>query len=163
MHHRATMKAQQGFTLIEMVVTVVIVGILASALVPMAHISVKRSKEAELRVALRDIRSALDAYKKAYDDGRIEKQVDASGYPRSLELLVDGVPDARDASKKKMRFLRRIPRDPLYPDPQASAAETWGKRSYESSADAPQEGADVYDVYSLSRDSGINGIPYRLW
>lgn len=153
----------RGFTLIELVVTVAIVGILASAVVPLGQLSVKRAKEAELRTALRDIRNALDAYKKAVDDGRIEKKVDASGYPPSLEILAEGVPDLRDPNKKIMRFLRRVPRDPMYPDASEQPADTWGKRSYVSPAEFPQEGADVYDVYSLSTADGLNGIPYREW
>jgi general secretion pathway protein G len=156
-------KRAGGFTLIELVITLAMVGILASAIVPFTQLNVKRVKEAELRTALRDIRNALDAYKKAVDDGRIEKKVGESGYPPSLELLVQGVADARDPKKQAMRFLRRIPRDPMYPDSAAEAQETWGKRSYESAPDAPQEGADVYDVYSLSLDKGLNGIPYRDW
>ena len=153
----------RGFTLIELVVTVAIVGILASAAVPLGQLGVKRSKEVELRTALRDIRNALDAYKKAVDEGRIEKKVDASGYPPSLEILAEGVPDLRDPNKKVMRFLRRVPRDPMFPDQTDNPADTWGKRSYASAADAPQEGADVYDVYSLSTGQGLNGISYREW
>ncbi|OGS97058.1 MAG: general secretion pathway protein GspG, partial [Gallionellales bacterium RBG_16_56_9] len=110
-----------------------------------------------------DIRSALDAYKKAADEGRVEITVDASGYPSSLEILVQGVTDLRDPNKRTIRFLRRLPRDPMYPDPEASAQDTWGKRSYESDPDAPREGADVYNVYSLSRETGMNGIAYREW
>jgi general secretion pathway protein G len=157
------MKRHTGFTLIELVVTVAIVGILASAMIPLGQLNVKRIKEAEMRTALRDIRSALDAYKKAVDEGRIEKTIDATGYPPSLEILAQGVPDAKDPKKKLMRFLRRVPRDPMYPDSEASAQETWGKRSYESPPESPQEGADVYDVYSLSRETGLNGIAYREW
>ncbi len=158
------MKRLKGFTLIELVVTVTIVGILASALIPLGQMNVKRAREAELRAALRDIRSALDAYKQAMDSGRIEKSVDATGYPPSLEVLAQGVRDARDPEKRKiLRFLRRLPRDPMHADPSAQASDTWGKRSYLSSADAPQEGEDVYDVYSLSGETGLNGIPYREW
>lgn len=157
------MKKPTGFTLIELVVTVAIVGILASAIVPLGQLNVKRVKEAELRTALRDIRTALDAYKKAVDEGRVEKTVETTGYPPSLETLVNGVPDVHDPKKKPMRFLRRIPRDPMFPNAEASAEETWGKRSYESAPEAPQEGADVYDVYSMSRETGLNGIPYREW
>jgi general secretion pathway protein G len=157
------MKRIGGFTLIELVVTVAIVGILASALVPMGQLNIKRGKEAELRVALRDIRSALDAYKRAADEGRVEKSVDASGYPPTLEILVQGAPDLRDPNKRMIRFLRRLPRDPMYPDAETGAGDTWGKRSYESDPNAPREGADVYNVYSLSRETGMNGIAYREW
>lgn len=153
----------RGFTLIELVITVAIVGILASAAIPLGQLGAKRSKESELRTALRDIRNALDAYKKAYDEGRVEKRVDASGYPPSLEILVEGVPDLRDPNRKVMRFLRRVPRDPMYPDMTEKPADTWGKRSYLSPPDAPLAGADVYDVFSLSTDRGLNGLPYREW
>jgi general secretion pathway protein G len=153
----------KGFTLIELVVTVSIVGILAAALLPLSQLSVKRMKEAELRAALRDIRTALDAYKKAGDDGRVEKEVEASGYPSSLDVLTRGVPDARDPKKRSIRFLRSIPRDPMNPDFGASPEETWGKRSYESERASPQAGNNVYDVYSLSREIGLNGIAYNEW
>ncbi|MBN9126375.1 MAG: type II secretion system protein, partial [Nitrosospira sp.] len=86
----------KGFTLIELVVTVSIVGILAAALLPLGQLSVKRMKEAELRAALREIRTALDAYKKATDEGRVEKIAETAGYPKSLDILVAGVPDMRD-------------------------------------------------------------------
>jgi len=157
------MNGKRGFTLIELVVTVAIVGILASALLPLGSLTVQRAKEAELRSALREIRLALDAYKKAYDEGHIERKVGASGYPPNLEVLVQGVPDAKNPKKPKIYFLRRLPRDPMFPDPATPAAETWGKRSYASPPDDPQPGDDVFDVYSLSTASGINGIPYRLW
>lgn len=152
-----------GFTLIELAVTVAIVGILASAAVPLGQLGVKRAKEAELRSALRDIRTGIDAYKKAVDDGRIEKKLEDSGYPASLELLVRGVPDLKDPKKRPLRFMRRIPRDPMFPDPEVNAQDTWGQRSYQSPPDDPQPGADVYDVYSMSREAGLNGIPYREW
>ena len=154
----------KGFTLIELVVTVSIVGVLAAALLPLSQLSVKRMKEAELRAALRDIRTALDAYKKAGDDGRVEKEPEASGYPSSLGVLTRGVPDARDPKKQRViRFLRRIPRDPMNPDFGAAPEETWGKRSYESERGSPQAGNNVYDIYSLSQEIGLNGIAYYEW
>ncbi len=153
-----------GFTLIELMVTVAIIGILVSIAVPFAELAVKRAKEQELRSALRQIRTALDEYKKAADEGRIQKKADESGYPPSLNVLVEGVKDARSAQEdRKIYFLRRIPRDPFNDDFDLPAEETWGKRSYKSPPDQPEEGEDVYDVYSLSDDVGINGIPYRQW
>ncbi len=152
-----------GFTLIELVVTVAIVGILASAAVPLAELTMQRQREVELARALRQIRTALDDYKKAWDEGRMEKKTDQSGYPPSLDILVQGVADAKDPQKKKIYFLRRVPRDPFFTDPEVTASDTWGKRSYASPPDSPAQGADVFDVYSLASGTGINGIPYRQW
>lgn len=159
-----TIPQRSGFTLIELVVTVAIVALLASAVVPLTEVSMQRSKEQELRQALRQIRTALDAYKQAVDEGRVVRDLLQSGYPPTLQVLVDGVPDATSPDgKNRIYFLRRIPRDPLFPDPTRPDEETWGKRSYESSEDAPEEGDDVFDVYSLAPGTGLNGIPYRRW
>jgi general secretion pathway protein G len=155
---------QPGFTLIEMVVTVAIVALLASVALPLSEVSVKRSREHELHLALREIRTALDAYKQAVEEGRVAHSMEQSGYPESLQVLVDGVTDASSPDKKKrIYFLRRIPRDPLFRDPTRPDEETWGKRSYESSHDAPEEGEDVFDVYSMAPGTGLNGIPYQRW
>ena len=97
------------------------------------------------------------------DEGRIKTSADETGYPKSLQSLVDGVEDIKSPTKAKIYFLRRIPRDPMNQDSQIPASDTWGKRSYESPPDDPQEGDDVYDVYSLSRQTGLNGVPYREW
>lgn len=155
---------QQGFTLIELLVTLVIVTILAGAALPLTQIAMQRSKESELKADLRQLRTAIDAYKKATDEGRIRKKVGDSGYPPTLEILANGAEDLHDLSKKhKLRFLRSIPRDPMQTDVTLSPVQTWGKRSYDSEADAPIEGVDVFDVYSLSDKNGINGVPYRAW
>lgn len=152
-----------GFTLIELVVTVAIVGILASIAMPLGTLGAQRAKEHDLRVALRQIRGALDDYKQASDDGRIARRVDGSGFPRVLEELADGVVDITSADGRKFHFLRRLPRDPFYPRRDVPAPQTWGKRAYASPADAPVEGDDVYDVYSTSGQVGLNGIAYREW
>jgi len=152
-----------GFTLIEMVITVAIVGILASAALPLTELSVKRAKEQQLQEALRQIRTALDDYKLAADEGRIARSDLETGYPKSLVLLVDGVSDQKSPDRKKIYFLRRLPRDPFATDAALPAAQTWGKRAYASPPDAPREGDDVYDVYSLSSGLGINGVRYRDW
>lgn len=158
-----TRPRRNGFTLIELLVTVMILSILAMGALPVMQVTAQRLKENELRASLRQLREAIDAYKLAVDEGRIEKNADQSGYPPSLEVLVEGVADQKDAGKRKIRFLRRIPRDPMSDDPEASPAETWGKRSYASEHDAPEEGEDVYDIHSLSPRQGLNGQPYATW
>lgn len=144
--------------------TLAIIGLLATLTLPMAELAVQHSKEQELRVALRQIREALDAYKQAVDDGRIERSAGSSGFPATLQVLVEGVSDIKNpTSENRIYFLRRLPRDPLATDENASNDETWGKRSYQSSAEDPQEGDDVFDVYSLSAGTGLNGVPYSQW
>jgi general secretion pathway protein G len=144
--------------------TVAIIGLLATVTLPLAELSVQHSKEQELRLSLRQIREGIDAYKQAYDDGVIEHSLDRSGFPESLKQLVEGANDIKTpALNRKIYFLRRIPRDPFAQDASKSNEDTWGKRSYQSSADEPQEGRDVFDVYSLEPGMGLNGIPYRQW
>jgi general secretion pathway protein G len=152
-----------GFTLIELVVVVAIVAILAAGLMPLAELANQRSKEQALHAALRDMRTAIDAYKQAADEGRVARKADETGYPPSLEVLAAGVPNQKDLEKRKIYFLRRIPRDPFFADSEAPAEKTWGLRSYESPPDEPREGKDVFDVYSLSSAKGLNGVPYRQW
>lgn len=158
MQHRNT-----GFSLIELMVTLALLALLASMAVPFAQLMQQRHKESELRDSLRQIRGALDAYRQGVKEGRIESAADASGYPPNLDVLWQGVADKTKPDASKLYFLRRLPRDPFYPDAAASPAETWGLRSYASPPDAPAAGRDVYDVYSLSPATGLNGVPYRQW
>jgi general secretion pathway protein G len=157
------MSGGRGFTLIELVITVAIVAVLASVALPLNELVVQRAKEQDLRRALRDVREAIDAYKQASDEGRIQKKVGESGYPRELAELVAGVEDQKDPKKRRIYFLRRIPRDPFAADADTAPVETWGLRSYASPPDDPKEGEDVYDVFSRSQRSGLNGRPYREW
>lgn len=151
-----------GFTLVEMVVVVAIVGILASAAIPFIQFGQHRLKERELRHALREIRTAIDAYRKATADGQIAREADSSGYPPELAVLAEGVTDVKSPDARKIYFLRRIPHDPFAPH-QAPENEVWGLRSYASSPTEPKAGSDVFDVYSLNPGTGSNGTPYRDW
>lgn len=153
----------QGFTFIELMIALVIIAILSTIALPISELAVRRAKEQALHTDLRQLRSAIDAYKQAWDQGHIATTVGKSGYPSSLDVLVDGVEDVTSPDGSKIYFLRRIPRDPFSDDPSLSPAETWGKRSYASSADDPQEGDDVYDVYSRAPGKDMRGIPYRDW
>lgn len=153
----------RGFTFIELVMTVAILAVLVLVAVPTASIAVRQSNEKELRRALIEIREALDAYKRASDQGRIGTKVGESGYPRALADLVDGVIDQKSPQRQRIYFLRRLPRDPFHPDTRVPAEETWGLRSYASPPDAPEAGADVFDVYARAEGVGLNGVPYRQW
>lgn len=152
-----------GFTLIELVVTIAILGLLATVAVPFGQLVQQRYKEAELRDGLKQMRLAIDAYKQAVLEKRIEAPADASGYPPNLDVLWRGVADITKPNDSKIYFLRRLPRDPFFPESAAEPAATWGKRSYASPPEEPQEGDDIYDVYSLSAKTGLNGVPYREW
>ena len=156
------MRRAAGFTLIEMVVVVAIVGILAAAAQPMLSLALRRQKEFELHHALRALRTAIDAYHQAVVEGKVARTTDdPDGYPASLDVLVEGVPSAA-ATDRRVYFLRSVPRDP-FADPSLPAAQTWGLRSYASPPDAPQPGRDVFDVYSLAPGTGLDGQPYRAW
>lgn len=154
---------QDGFTLIEVLITITIISILASILVPISNLAVQRSKEMELRQNLRTIRAAIDDYKKAFDDGRIKKNIGDSGYPVDLITLEQGVSDIKSPDGRKVRFIRRIPKDPFDEGHAVEPHETWGLRSYQSDPDAPMEGDDVYDVYSKAEGTAIDGTLYRDW
>lgn len=159
-----TVKRTPGFTLIELMVSLAIIAIMASIATPMIQLTVQRQKEQQLREHLREMRRAIDAYKKAADEGRVKKNADASGYPPNLQVLVDGVEDAKSAKHERIRFLRRIPQDPMMKNPSASSLnQAWGLRSYDSPPEQPRYTQDVYDVYSLSTQTGINGVAYAQW
>ncbi|MGE5469615.1 MAG: type II secretion system protein [Bacteroidota bacterium] len=153
---------RRGFSLIELLVSLALISLFATMVLPLAELAVKRNQEADLRTALRHVRDALDAYKQAADEGRVTVRPGDSGYPRTLGILVDGVSDNKSPEKTTIYFLRSIPRDP-FAAPDIKAEDTWGKRSYKSPHDRPQAGDDVFDIYSLSPESGINGIPYAEW
>lgn len=153
-----------GFTIIELMVTLAILSILASVTMPLVALTLQRNKEAILMQNLIQIRDAIDAYKQASDQGRIKKDIEQSGYPQNLEVLVQGVVDIKDPKKRIIKFLRRIPQDPML-DQNAPRlfAHDWGLRSYVSEADNPKYEDDVYDVYSLSTLKSFKGVPYAKW
>jgi general secretion pathway protein G len=153
----------RGFTLMEMLVTLSLLGLMAMLAAPLAETVVQHSREQDLRLALREIRIALDRYRLASDQGLIEKRVGDSGYPPDLEVLVAGVTNIKSPSRDRLYFLRRVPRDPFAPTDLEPASATWGLRSYASAPDSPSAGSDVFDVYSRSTETGANGVPYRDW
>lgn len=153
--------APRGYSFVELLVVATIVLILASAAMPLVRVGIQRQKEAELRRALRELRTAIDRYKDAVDFGQIaatEVRAGSEGYPPSLEVLVEGVPVANDASGRKLRFLRRIPIDPM------TGEADWGLRSYQDGPDATTWGGqNVFDVYSKSTGTALDGTRYRDW
>jgi general secretion pathway protein G len=148
----------RGFTFIELVVTLGVMAILSWLALPIIETQHVRVKETELRASLREIRQAIDLFKKASDEGRIERKLEDTGYPRTLEELVQGVIDVKDPLGRRIYFMRSLPRDPFLGD-----ATQWGQRSYRSAPENPKPGPDIYDVYSLSAGTGLNGIPYKKW
>jgi len=160
----APRRRKAGFTLLEIVIALAVLSVLLTMAVPVLQLQAQLAREAQLRAALRDIRGAIDAYKRAVDAGRVERRAHASGYPPSLDVLVSGVPDLHDPQRRPIYFLRRLPRDPMQAQQDTEGASAaWGLRSYASPPDDPRAGDDVFDVYSLSDRVGSNGVPYRLW
>src|SRR4051794_35830962 len=150
-------RREAGFTLAELVMVAAVLTILASATLPVAKFTAKRSKEADLKLALREMRSAIDEYKRYSDAGLIPVDLGTEGYPKKMEILVEGVQLVGQVDKK-LKLLRRIPIDPM------TGKDEWGLRSYQDAPDATSwSGEDVYDVYSLSKGAGLNGVPYRKW
>jgi general secretion pathway protein G len=152
-----------GFTFIELMITLAIMATLALVATPMAQLAVQRDKEHTLRIALMEIREGIDAYKRAADQGRIQRKLGDSGYPKQLEELVEGVPDLKSPTKQNIYFLRRLPRDPFFRGEAKTAAETWNKRAYASPPDDPSEGDDIFDVTSKSDRVGLNGVALKQW
>ena len=152
---------ERGYTFIELLVVTAILLILASAVMPLAEVASRRQREAELRRDLRELRTALDAFKDAVDLGRIpttELEPGNEGYPPDLETLVEGISAANDVPGRKLRFLRRIPIDPLTGEAQ------WGLRSYQDAQTSTSWGGqNVFDVYSRAQGTALDGTEYRSW
>lgn len=159
----ALQKTHNGLTLVELLIASAILATLAMIALPVAELTVKRQKEAELKESLRSIRNALDAYKQAVDTGKIVRNAVGTGYPKKLEDLVDGMENQTDPERRKLYFLRRIPLDPFTSIDNQTVTHNWQLRSYASSAANPAQGDDVYDVYSQSKEIGDNGIAYAKW
>ena len=151
----------RGFTFVELLVVTTLLIILASAIMPMAKVSFQRQREAELRRSLREMRTAIDKFKDAADMGIIGAQdikTGSEGYPPDLETLVEGVSKVGDASGTKLKFLRRIPIDPM------TNSTEWGMRSYQDKPDATSWGGqNVFDVYTKSGGTALDGTKYRDW
>ncbi len=158
---RARAGAESGYSFVELLVVSAIVLVLASAVMPLTRVTMQRQREAELRRALREMRTAIDRYKDAVDLGMIagpDVDADNEGYPATLEILVEGVEVANDATGRKMRFLRRIPFDPM------TQSRDWGLRAYEDEPDSRRwSGDNVYDVYTTSRATALDGTRYDEW
>jgi general secretion pathway protein G len=154
-------RLERGFTFIELLIVSTILIILASAVMPLAKVTMQREKEVELRRSLREMRTAIDKFKDAVDMGLIpatEIKTGSEGYPPDLETLVEGVTVANDASGRKLKFLRRIPIDPM------TNSSEWGKRSYQDKPDSSSWGGqNVYDVYSKSGGTALDGTKYKDW
>jgi general secretion pathway protein G len=157
----STPGVRNGFTFIELLVVTTILLILATAAMPLARVTVQRQREIELHRALREIRLAIDKYKDAVDNGLIgsvDVKVGSEGYPPDLDTLVEGVSVANDASGRKLKFLRRIPQDPM------TKSTDWGLRAYGDKPDSTSwGGGNVYDVYTKAEGTALDGTKYRDW
>lgn len=153
----------RGFTIIELLVVMAVLGILAAAIMPLGETLLTAQRERDLRLALREIRGAIDDYKRAVDQGAVTTAPGESGYPANLKVLVEGTPDTRPQGRGRVQyFLRQIPRDP-FADARLPAEQTWRLRSYASPPNKPVAGADVYDIHSSSDGIALDGTPYAKW
>jgi general secretion pathway protein G len=154
-------RTSDGYTFVELLVVVTILLILASAVLPLAQVTAQRQREAELRRSLREIRTAVDKFKDAVDTGQIattELRPENQGYPPDLDVLVEGVPAANDATGRKLKYLRHIPIDPM------TNGMNWGMRSYQDKPDSTSWGGqNVFDVYTKSSGTGLDGTKYKDW
>lgn len=154
-------RTERGYTFVELLIVTTVLLILASAVMPLAQVTSQRQREAELRRTLRELRTSIDAFKNAVEQGRIpttELEPTSEGYPADLETLVEGVSAANDATGRKLKFLRRIPIDPMTADTE------WGLRSYQDSpTDDSWGGQNVFDVYTKSGGTALDGTKYRDW
>lgn len=151
-----------GFSFLELLASMAIMGLLATVAIPLAETTVQRQKEHDLRQALREVRQGIDAYKEATSAGKIAVRAGQSGYPPSLLDLVVGADNALRPGTR-LYFLRRVPRDPFFADASVPAISSWGLRSFDSPPDRPVAGSDLFDVYSMSTQTGLNGVPYKQW
>jgi general secretion pathway protein G len=158
--------ARSGFTLIEMVVVLAIMGVLAAAARPLVELAARRQREFALRDGLRQMRTAIDTYELEVARGALPRPADAPDagpvYPATLRALVDGVATSDKAGAPRRYFLRRLPRDP-FADPELAPEDTWGLRASDTSPDAPRPGRDVFDVYSMAPGVALDGTRYRDW
>ncbi len=163
MRVKKSLETERGLTLIELVIVIAIIGILASAVAPLANISKKRAKEFELKRSLRILRSGIDRYKNAYDDKKIDNEIGRSGYPESFLELIEGVKDVKDPGGRMIYFLRRLPRDPMNMNEFIPPEETWEIRAYENEPGDFSGGEDVYDIRSSSDEIALDGTAYKEW
>ena len=158
---RGACAPERGFSFVELLVVTALIGILASAVMPLARVAMQRQREIELRRTLRELRTAIDHYKDAADQGMIaatELKLGNEGYPPTLEVLVAGVRASGDATDRKLKFLRRVPLDPM------TGSQEWGMRSYQDSSDARSWGGqNVYDVFTTSDRTALDGTKYKDW